>query len=420
MDYLFATWDGGGNVGPELALARRLVARGHRVTVLASPMLQPQVVATGARFTPWQRAPHRRHQSQPDPFADHNLHTPKEVIGGLLDQVIVGPAADYAADVEAALDAQPADAVVATFLLFGALAAAERRDLPTIALMPNVYVLPARGLPPYGTGWPAARGPLGRLRDAGVNRLARRLWSSGTSGMNAARHGLGLPPLDHVFEQLERTTRILVLTSAAFDFPARLPANVGYVGPQLADPAWASSTDLPAGDEPLVLVGMSSTFMDQAETLRLIVAGLAELPVRALVTTGPEIDPRAVTGTDRIRVVRAAPHTEVLGHARAMVSHGGHGTVAKALVAGVPQLVMPLGRDQPDNAARVVAAGAGLRLPRDTRPGEIARAVRTLLDEPSFARRSAELGAIMRADGASTVAVDELEGVVGPREEATP
>lgn len=180
MDYLFATWDGGGNVGPELVLARRLVARGHRVTVLASPMLQPQVVATGARFTPWQRAPHRQHQSEPDPFADHDLHTPKEVIGGLSDQVIVGPAADYAADVEAALDAQP------------------------------------------------------------------------------------------------------------------------------------------------------------------------------------------------------------------------------------------------DNAARIVAAGAGPRLPRDTRPGEIARAVRTLLDEPSFARRSAELGAIMRADGANTVAVDELEGVVGPREEATP
>ncbi|MQA80174.1 MAG: glycosyltransferase [Streptosporangiales bacterium] len=420
MEYLFAMWDGGGTVGPELVLVRRLVARGHRVTALAAPTLRTQVEAAGATFLPWQRVPHRRMAADPDPFVDHDLRTPMQVADRLLDRVLAGPAADYAAEVGAALDARPADAVLATFTLLGALAAAESRGLPSVALMPNVYLLPARGLPPYGTGWFPLRGPLGRLRDSVMNAVFLRLWSPGTATLNAARHELGLPPLRHVFDQLTGATRVLVLTSRAFEFPARMPANVRYVGPQLDDPAWALPAELPPGDEPLVLVSMSSTFMDQAPVLRRAVAALDTLPVRTLVTTGPEIDPAEVPGTERVRVVRSAPHSTVLPHAAACVTHGGHGSVAKALVAGVPQLVIPLGRDQPDSAARVVAAGAGLRLGRKAPPGAIARAVRRLLDEPSFRIRAAELGAVMRADEASGTAIDELEAVALDRNGVTP
>lgn len=419
MEYLFAMWDGGGTVGPELVLVRGLVARGHRVTALAAPTLRTQVEAAGATFLPWQRVPHRRTAADPDPFVDHDLSTPIEFADRLLDRVLAGPAADYAAEVGAALDARPADAVLATFTLLGALAAAESRGLPSVALMSNVYLLPARGMPPYGTGWSPLHGPVGRLRDGAVNAIIRRLWARGTPTLNAARHGLGLPPLRHVFDQLTGATRVLVLTSRAFEFPARMPASVRYVGPQLDDPAWALPAELPPGDEPLVLVSMSSTFMDQAPVLRRTVAALDAMPVRALVTTGPEIDPDEVPGTERVRVVRSAPHSAVLPHAAAFVTHGGHGSVAKALVAGVPQLVIPLGRDQPCNAARVVAAGAGLRLGKKAAPGAIVRAVRRLLDEPTFRLRAAELGAVMRADGASSAAVDELESVALDRNGVT-
>ena len=47
-------------------------------------------------------------------------------------------------------------------------------------------------------------------------------------------------------------------------------------------------------------------------------------------------------------------------HARAMVSHGGTGTTRAGLAAGIPQVVLPLFADQPDNAARVDALGAGI------------------------------------------------------------
>ena len=59
MKFLFALWDGGGAVPPELGVARRLIARGHDVRIIADPTLRDQSFAIGAGFTPWNAAPHR-------------------------------------------------------------------------------------------------------------------------------------------------------------------------------------------------------------------------------------------------------------------------------------------------------------------------------------------------------------------------
>ena len=57
-----------------------------------------------------------------------------------------------------------------------------------------------------------------------------------------------------------------------------------------------------------------------------------------------------ISAPDNVTVTRWARHAEVLPHCSAVITHGGHGTVMKALIAGVPLIVVPLGRDQPDNA----------------------------------------------------------------------
>jgi UDP:flavonoid glycosyltransferase YjiC (YdhE family) len=101
----------------------------------------------------------------------------------------------------------------------------------------------------------------------------------------------------------------------------------------------------------------------------------------------------------------------VLEHAAAIVTHGGHGTVIKALAADVPLLVVPMGRDQLDNATRVTERGAGLQLGQDAEPEAIAEAVRRLLDEPSFAEGAARLGASIREDASGDGAVEELEAL---------
>jgi UDP:flavonoid glycosyltransferase YjiC (YdhE family) len=158
-----------------------------------------------------------------------------------------------------------------------------------------------------------------------------------------------------------------------------------------------------------VLVGMSSTFMDQADVLQRVTTALGELPVRGLVTTGPAIPAGSIDAPPNVTVVQRAPHSEVLRHASAVVTHAGHGTVIKALAAGVPVIALPMGRDQLDNAARVAHHGAGLRLKPKASPDVIARSVRRVLDEPSFGANAQRLAAAIAAETAEDQAVAELE-----------
>lgn len=410
MHYLVALWDGGGTVPAEIGVVRRLVARGHSVTVLGDPTLEPDALAAGAAFRSWTRAPYRKTQDvDDDVFHDWECRTPIGVLGRLCDRMITGPALAYAADVREQLVDRPVDAVVASGPLLGALIGAESMDVPAAALCANVYSRPAPGLPPFGSGLAPGRGPAGRARDAVLNRVAQGLWNRGLPDLNAARARFGLPTLTDIWAQWDRAARVLVLTSPAFDLPADLPPNVRYVGPVLDDPVWVAPYRPPDGDEPLVVVGLSSSYMQQVGVLRRIVAALDGLAVRAVVTTGPAIDPAEVRRTPRVDVVRSAPHAQLFPIAGAVVTHAGHGTLLKALAAGVPALCLPMGRDQTDNAVRAARHGAVLRLRPGAPPADIAAAVRRLLDEPSFRDNARRLGARLRADAASTSLVDETE-----------
>ena len=84
------------------------------------------------------------------------------------------------------------------------------------------------------------------------------------------------------------------------------------------------------------------------------------------------------------------------------MTHAGHGTVIKSLAAGVPVVAMPLGRDQLDNAARVAHHGAGLKLKPKASSDAIARAVRRVLDEPSFRANAERLAAAIASETART------------------
>jgi UDP:flavonoid glycosyltransferase YjiC (YdhE family) len=128
---------------------------------------------------------------------------------------------------------------------------------------------------------------------------------------------------------------------------------------------------------------------------RAAIDALAPLPARVLVTIGRDRDPAALgTLPPNVHVERWVPQADVLPHAAAMVCHGGTGTVRGALAAGVPVAVLPFFADQPDNAARADALGAGIVLDG---PGAIAPAVRALLADPRYGERAAAVAAEIRS-----------------------
>ena len=203
------------------------------------------------------------------------------------------------------------------------------------------------------------------------------------------RPGLGLP------DAVPHEAPYLTLAPPALDDPEVVPEAQRFreeepvPGPL---PDWWNG----AG-EPLVYLTLGSVAGSMGffpGVYRAAIDALAPLGVRVLVTTGRDADPAELGALPaNVHAERWVPQADVLPHASVMVCHGGFGTVRGGLAAGVPLAVLPLFADQPYNAARVQALGAGLALDG---PDGIADAVRTLLAEPAYAARALDVAAETR------------------------
>jgi MGT family glycosyltransferase len=415
--YLFVTFEGGGNIPPVLGVARRLAARGHDVRVLTEPCLRAAVEQAGARFIPFTRHFTREDRTE-DLIGDSAARSPIGALKASLDHLVFGPAPIVAEETRRAMDGERPDVVVADALMPGALVAAEAAGIPRVVLFHMPEYLPGPGRPAAGPGFLPRTDLVGRLRDGLMTRLFFGQLRAYLPAFNDARRAFGLAPLgtgQELLGQYHAADLRLIQTSRAFDFPITPPPpNVRYVGPVLDDPDWTGAWQSPwpeADARPLVVASLSSTFQNQRDLLQRIIAALGTLEVRGLVTLGPAMAGEPFDVPGNVVAVPSAPHARVFPHAAAIVTHAGHGTVMRALAHGVPLLCLPMGRDQDDNAARVVARGAGLRLRPSARPPRIAAAVRRLLDEPGFRAHAADLGRIIQDDVAEDRAVKELEAI---------
>ncbi len=233
--------------------------------------------------------------------------------------------------------------------------------------------------------------------------------------LNRARAAFGLAPLSDIFGHHDRADRFLIALSPAFDFPAtRLPSNVRYVGPLLDSPSWTRPWTAPWSGRPKrprALVSLSTSFQNQAELLGRLIAALGTMELDAVVTVGPAMEKLAVEAPANVSIVHSAPHDTVMKEVSLVVNHGGHGTMMRTLLNGVPQLVMAMGRDQFDNAARVAARGAGLSLSAAASQEEIVAAVGRLITEPQFKAAAVQLGKAIAQDVTSPVFVTEMEKI---------
>lgn len=413
--FLFTTWEGGGHVQPLLMVAADLAARGHEVLAISDPANAADAAALSVPFRAWTTAPFQTGKSREDDrLRDFEADNPMAVIERLLDRVMTGPAASYAHDVLEALDAFPADVVVTQELLLGAMVAAQARGAKLALLSANIWSLPnLPGAPPFGAGMAPAADDQERAMHAMVAQMARGLFQSGLPALNAARAEHGLAELTDLFAQYEAADAILLATTPAFDFaPDPLPAPFAHVGPYLADPAWVESLDIPEGDAPLVLVSFSSLYQAQEAGLRNVIAAVSALPVRAVVTTGPALDPAQFEAPANVKIVRSASHGALLKAAAVSVTHAGHGSVLRPLMEGVPLLCLPMGRDQNDNAMRAAHRGAAICLAPDATPEKIAQALTRLLEEPAWREAAKTLGRAIAADAETRHAAQALEALL--------
>lgn len=295
---------------------------------------------------------------------------------------------------------------------WGALAAAEASGLPWCSFQPYFTPLPSLDTPPFGPGLALARGPVGRIRDRLLQSLIfGRLSKGALPAINQVREAEGLAPVDSMEEVLVRPPLTLYFTAEPFEYPRRdWPESYEMVGAASWVPPSAAPDWLDQIDRPIVLVTCSTERQSDSAILQTALACLAQSDVFVVGTSGAQ-DPGEFDVPPNARVESFLPHGPIVERAVAVVCHGGMGITQRALLHGVPPVVIPFGRDQLEVARRVERAGAGVRLnPKKLTPDRLREAVDQARDRADGAGRVAE--AFRRAGGDSRAA-DLVEELIG-------
>jgi len=370
---LVAAFGDAGHVFPAIALGKALAARGHEVVIETWEERREAVEGAGLGFA---AAEEYRMFPPPDPDSEEGQHA-----------------------AEAALALMPLltnfcpHVVVSDILTLAPTLAAERAGIPLATLIPHIYPVVEPGLPFFAIGLRPPRTGLGRrIWRYGHDRALRIGLEQGRRDLNVQRSRLDLPLIDRFHGGISPDLA-LVATYPQLEYPRSWPPGVEITGPMTFEVPHPE-IELPPGEDPLVLVAPSTAHDSNNHLVRTALAALADEPVRVVATTNRVAPQRPIEVPANARLVEWLSYSQLMPAASLVVSHGGHGTVARALGAGTPVLVCPIIGDMSETAMRVAWAGAGLSLPwRLCRPAPLRWAARRLLHEPSFTAKSQEIAA---------------------------
>jgi UDP:flavonoid glycosyltransferase YjiC (YdhE family) len=379
MRFLVGAFGDAGHAFPAIALGRALAGRGHEVTIETWEERRAAVEGTGLGFA---AAEEYRMFPPPDPDSAEGAH----------------PAAAARALLPLLEEMRP-HAVVNDILTVAPALAAEVAGVPWATLIPHIYPVVEPGLPFFAVGMKPPRTPLGRRIWLAGQRALNVGLEQGRGDLNRQRERLGLPPTERFHGGISPDLA-LVATFPQLEYPRRWPVGVEVTGPMTFEMPYPE-IELPPGDDPLVLVAPSTAHDSSSHLVRTALEALASEPVRVVATTNRDLH-RQIEVPGNATLVEWLSYSQLMPAASLVISHGGHGTVARALAAGTPVLISPFAGDMSETAMRVDWAKAGLSLPRRLcRPSPLRWAARHILGDPSFATHAGELAAWAREhDGA--------------------
>jgi UDP:flavonoid glycosyltransferase YjiC (YdhE family) len=414
-----ATMGSWGDLFPAVGLAKEAAVRGHTVTVAATPayaeLLEADrlsVAPVGPRFGPEEFA------------ADPAILDGR--MGGfagflhLFRTVVFPNLSEWVEELRGTLAG--ADLLVTHPALLAAPIAAELAGVPwaTFSVFPGL--IPSAHTLPSPSRAPLPPGSAGRSLRRAAWRLAR--WNIRRffdQPVNAIRAAYGLAPVrDALFLPVDSGRPYLVGTSPRIvEPPPDWPSNVRLTGTF----AWDAPRALPAPPEldaflddgpPPVLVTLGgSSAVDPQDFYPNAVAAVRSLDRRALVLTGPTPEPVSLDPHPQLFSCRFAALSRVAPRCTAAVHHGGIGTTVAMLTAGLPQLIVPRGFDQPQTALRMERLGVANTVPwKRATTARLARGLRRTLAEPRYRDRARQLAEQLRDEDGLRSTVDAIEELV--------
>jgi rhamnosyltransferase subunit B len=388
LNVLLPTLGSAGDVHPFIALGLALKARGHRATLLTNPYFQSSIEAQGLGFLAVGSL-----ADVESALADPDLWHSRRGFQVIARRLILPSIETVYRHIESHADTDTV--VAASSISFGARIAQERLGVPTasIHLQPTVIrSLIDSGM--FGDMRISAAQPawfkraLFRFIDwAAIDRILGQ-------PLNEFRATLGLPPVRRILARwLHSPECVIGFFPDWFAAPqADWPAHTHLVGFPLWDGSGAVAVPngvqefLRAGAPPIVFTPGSAAAQAQrffAESI----AAVRRLGARAMLVTNflEQVPQHLPPGVEAFGYV---PFSEVLPHAAALAYHGGIGTLAQGVKAGIPHLAVPSAHDQFDNGWRIVQLGLGRSVPeRRYRAAGAAAALAALLDDAPMHER---------------------------------
>ncbi len=394
LRFLVAAFGDPGHVFPAIALGRALLGRGHGVTIETWEERREAVEGAGLGFA---AAEEYRMFPPPDPDSPEGAH-----------------AAEAAKALLPLLEEMRPHAVVSDILTLAPTLAAEKAGVPLATLIPHIYPVVEPGLPFFAVGLQPPRTPVGRAVWRTGQRALNIGLEHGRRDLNRQRARLELPPVDRFHGGISPDLA-LVGTFPQLEYPRRWPAGVEITGPMTFEIPHPEM-ELPPGEEPLVLIAPSTAHDSGNHLVRTALAALADEPVRVVATTNRVVPQSPIEVPANAILVDWLSYSQLMPAASLVVSHGGHGTVARALGAGTPVLICPIIGDMSETAMRVSWAGCGLSLPwRLCKPAPLRWAARRLLHDRTFAERAAGLAAWARDNDGAERGAELVEALARSR-----
>jgi UDP:flavonoid glycosyltransferase YjiC (YdhE family) len=418
---LIHTFGSLGDLHPYLALARGLNARGHRAVIATSAGYRAHVERAGVAF----------HPVRPDlddfgPFAEvaRKVYDPRRGAEHIVRSLVMPRLVDTVDDL---LDvAAHADLILTHPLSFAAqlIARSLQRQWMSTVLSPMVF-LSVHDPPPLPPApWLRTLFEISPALYRTVFGASRRLMHAWTQPVRDLARARGWPPPaeDPLFEGQYSPLGTLAMFSPLLAQPQPdWPQRTSVTGFAIHDEAPSSdelrerlAAFLAAGPPPIVFTLGSSAIYDARDFYRVSLEIARRLGRRALLLTGAVPDNVVSPAPpEDVLAIDYAPHALVFPHAAAIVHQGGIGTLAQAMRAGRPMLIVPFSHDQPDNARRAAALGIARAVPRsrfDMRSG--CEALHALLALPQYEQAARRVQAQVLGEDGVCAACARIEQVL--------
>ncbi|MEN3354324.1 MAG: rhamnosyltransferase subunit [Betaproteobacteria bacterium] len=373
---VFATFGSLGDLHPYIALSLQLKRRGHRPLIVTSDVHREVVESAGVEFATMR--PNAEHMGDTAELARRLFH-PTKGPEHLVRELVMPHVRGAYEDLDRACAG--ADLIVTHPLAFVGRLVAEKRGLPwRSSVLSPLSLMSSIDPPLFGPApWLLWIRRLGVAPYRAVFKVAK--WSIGAweKPLHELRAELGLPPMRSYaqFEgqyapdgNLALFSRVLAKAQADWPQNTTMCGFLRYDG-EAVDPVLERElkTWLSAGAPPVVYTLGSSVSLYATDFFKMAVEATQHLGQRALLLTGRDpaefdaILASAQLRASAIKVFRYLPYSAVFPHASVNVHQAGVGTLAQALAAGKPQLIVPVGFDQPDNALRAVRLGLAHSIP---------------------------------------------------------